>query len=682
MDTKQWSAPAGGHAEPARFLDAALRIGRRIAASARWEDGVCAWPEAGERFAATRATFYHGSAGIALFLAELAAATGDEVAGGVALGAVEHAIRAGEAFPHARVGLHDGRVGVAYAAARAGELLARPGLFARAEALIRPLAGQEAGDRALDVIGGAAGAIPALLRIAERVGGGLARGVARAMGDHLVRTALREPDGWSWATVPRGTSVRNLCGYAHGGSGFAHALLELYADTGNGAYRYAAEQALLYERTFFVPGKGNWHDLRVMEMVAAMHQGGVERLRERLSAGDAPPPWRPGFSVAWCHGAPGIARARLRAHELLGDPLYLEEARAAVAATRAALGGEPGFSLCHGVFGNAETLLHAARPLARPELARVAAGAALAAVRRFEDRGEPWPCGTGNRGTVPGLMLGEAGIGLFLLRLARPEVPSPLFITGPASSAADGGKGAAEYARARDDAVAQAVGRTLRRFRALGVDVDAAVPRREMGSAPGRSDLDTAVEALAACVAAEPGPGRRALLGDAFRVDRAAHALARAPADDSHAFLRELARPPADAVSWPEARLALAHDTRLVQTEWDWDGWMDAGDVEAPSGAPAEDEHDFLVQRRLGVVKVHPVTPFAARVLEALGGGASAGDVAASLAESAAADVEALRGPVVAQLRAAYERGLVELAPEPSPSLVAAQAPTAETMHA
>jgi hypothetical protein len=652
------------------FADAALRIGRRLAGQAVWEGDACAWLDPARPEAPPRSSFYHGSAGVALFLAELAAVTRDETVTRAALGGVAHALGAGEAYPPASASLHDGRVGVAFAAVRAGELLARPGLFARAEALLRPLAGEEANERGLDVIGGAAGAVPALLRMAGRVDPELAYALARARGDHLVRTAVREPAGWSWNTVPRGTAVRNPCGYAHGGSGVAHALLELYAATGEGAYRYAAEQAMLYERRFFVPEQGNWLDLRVMDMVLAMHDGGLPRLRERLLAGEAGPRWTPGCSVAWCHGAPGIARTRLRAYELLGDAQWLSEARTAVATTRASPGESLGCSLCHGLFGNADTLLHAADTLGEPQLALTAAQLAAAAVSRYEDVGEPWPCSTDHPGPVPGLLLGEAGIGLFLLRLARADVPSPLFVTGPGfPRQAVVTPGAAGYDALRDETVERAVGRTLRRLRALGVR-GTVVPRREMGQAL-RSDADAAVEAVAACVAAEPDPSRRALFHDAFRVDRAAHALAGEPADDCRAFLYELVRPPVDAVPWADARLVLAYDTRLVSTEWDWDGWM--GDAEGAAPAtPVEEQRDFVIQRRAGIVAVHPVAPFAAMVLEALSGGASVAGVAARVAEFVDAPVDALREPVLAQLRAAYQRELVELAAEPGGSIIPA----------
>jgi hypothetical protein len=52
-------------------------------------------------------------------------------------------------------------------------------------------------------------------------------------------------------------------------------------------------------------------------------------------------------------------------------------------------------------------------------LARRVADAGL---ERHDGTGVPWPCGT-HSGETPNLMLGLAGIGHFLLRLAKPATP-------------------------------------------------------------------------------------------------------------------------------------------------------------------------------------------------------------------------------------------------------------------
>jgi hypothetical protein len=664
-------------ATPETFLNAAQRIGRRVASLAQWEGDACTWqvmspdranPGVRRAVAATASgTIYEGTTGMALFLAELYAATGraDAELARAALGAVEYGLREGETAAENSFGYHSGRVGIAYSAVRVGELLDRPELFARAEALLRPLVGNEARDMGMDVIAGGGGAIPALLAIAGRVDAELALGIARRLGDQLIATASRDPEGMSWATM-RSSSIRNLCGYAHGAAGIGHGLLELYAATGEGQYRYAAEQAFLYERAFFNAEESNWPDLRHTELGEYQFEGRMDELRDRMRSNNPLPPQPPRYMAAWCHGAPGIGFARLRAYQLLGDPVYLEEARASFVSVERSLAAELGmnFSLCHGRGGNADTLMEGARMLGEPELLRVAHETALAGIERYEDAGEPWPCGTMGGVSDPGLLLGESGIGMFLLRLARPEVPSPLFITAPDDGAARGGEAGAEgYAALQSAIVDEQFGRTLHLFRGLGVDPDAVVPPRSMGPAPRQSDGAAAYAALTARVAAETDPELRARLEDALLVDRTRWELALGVPDYTTEFLDALARLPQDEVEWREGRVSLSPRARVVATRWDWDAWLETED---PSTPPEEDDVYYLVQFGAGRVMLRRLSPFAALILQTVREPAAVDAVIDTVAEAVNSGDGApergwLEDRVVEQLSQAYRAGFVEL---------------------
>lgn len=664
-------------ATPDTFLNAAERIGRRVASLAQWEGDACTWqvmspdranPGVRRAVAATASgTLYEGTTGMALFLAELYAATGrtDPELARAALGAVEYGLREGETAADNSYGYHSGRVGIAYAAVRAGELLDRPELFARAEALLRPLVGNESRDMGMDVIAGGGGAIPALLAMAGRVDSELVLGIARRLGDQLIATATRDPEGMSWATM-RSSSIRNLCGYAHGAAGIGHGLLELYAATGEGQYRYAAEQAFLYERAFFSEGESNWPDLRHTELGEYQFEGRMDELRDRMRSNNPLPPQPPRYMSAWCHGAPGIGFSRLRAYQLLGDPLYLEEARASFVSVERSLSDELGmnFSLCHGRGGNAETLLEGARMLDEPGLLRAAQATALAGIERFEDAGEPWPCGTMGGVSDPGLLLGESGIGMFLLRLARPEVPSPLFITAPDDSAAQGGRAGAEgYADLQARTVDEHFGRTLRLFRALGVDTDTVVPPRPMGPAPRESDGAAAYAALTARAAAETDAGRRTQLEDALLVDRTRWELVLGVPDYTTEFLDALARLPQDEVEWRDGRVSLSPRARVVTTRWDWDAWLEAED---PATPPEEDDVYYLAQFAAGRVMLRRLSPFAALILQTVREPAGVDEVIDTVAEAVNSGDGApergwLEDRVVEQLSQAYRAGFVEL---------------------
>jgi hypothetical protein len=144
--------------------------------------------------------------------------------------------------------------------------------------------------------------------------------------------------------------------------------------------------------------------------------------------------YQPRHTCAWCHGAAGISLARSRAHAL-GHGVDRAELLAAAGAVGARLrDGGGNFSLCHGAAGLGEALVHAAPVLDQPALRGEAEAAAARGWERFERAGRPWPCGTRSGATDPGLMLGEAGIGHFYLRLHAAAVP-PVLVLHPGSSA-------------------------------------------------------------------------------------------------------------------------------------------------------------------------------------------------------------------------------------------------------
>ena len=294
------AAAPGARAGPELFLAAARRIGDALCRSAYWHRQRCNWMgRSGDEVsvlgglvtptsAALGPELYAGTAGVGLFLARLHAATGDERYRATARGAILQALGRLRAEPAVLppLSFFTGRVGVAWAAAEIGSLtgsanLVRSGSKVLTGALKTPVGESEP----LDFIGGAAGAILALL--GPVMPGAPARRLrpAVAQGETICAAAEAIGPAWAWTSIrASGAELgpQPLTGLGHGATGLGLALLALFAATGREDFRDGARRAFAYEDGLFDERRGNWPDLR------------------RREADDSPR-----FAVAWCHGARG-----------------------------------------------------------------------------------------------------------------------------------------------------------------------------------------------------------------------------------------------------------------------------------------------------------------------------------------------------------------------------------------
>lgn len=420
---------ADGRARSERWFAAGTGVAQRLSAQAVWVDGMCAFhgatpPESQHhppRCRSLGGDVYEGSAGIARFLGMAAALGGDDTVRATALGAIRHALVASDGWP-----LFTGGMGIGLVALELAQRLDEAALVTPAIQLI-DRASLSAMDRgaAHDLLVGIAGVIVGLVAAREYDLDGEWMARATQLGRTLLTAAVADgPSGvegppLSWPLGPGGAGdVDRLCGLAHGASGVAlafDALARVAADTaGAEVWRSAARRARRWERAYYLPQAGSWADLR------------------------SPEPGTPETPVSyphmWCHGSIGIGAERLGA--IVHDQMARTDAVGALAGVRiyaeqlmagpAGPGGSDALngSICHGLSGVIDLFVDAWRVTSDTSWMALA-GSVADLVLNDARREGGWRSGVPGGWSAPGLMLGDAGIGWTLLRVARPEqVPS------------------------------------------------------------------------------------------------------------------------------------------------------------------------------------------------------------------------------------------------------------------
>ena len=413
--------------QPNPFQETATHIAKHLAKDAIWSSqGGCNWqgntlePMDGQYVLVNR-TFksdvYHGLSGIALFLAQIQTKTADPIIQITLEGAVKTLMDQLKETPlGCKLGLYAGQLGVGFALWRVGLLNNNPTWRQQGLELVLSLSQDDISDHEIDVISGAAGAIPALLVMyrTEQHPGLL--GFAKKCGDFLKKTAHKSDQHWSWHTF----GEQALTGYSHGNAGIALALLELFQYTQDPNDFQAAAMGFNFERLHFMPNLNNWPDLR-------------KSTEEQNNS--------PGCGHMWCHGAPGIALSRLRAYQLTQRHDFLQEAHTALNSTYQQVAQQiqqpqsDNFSICHGLAGNADILLTAGVLLNNTSYLELAQHVGNVGIQMYDATNTSWPSGvndpsgqTAGGQETPGLMLGLAGTGYFYLRLADPTAVNSVLL--------------------------------------------------------------------------------------------------------------------------------------------------------------------------------------------------------------------------------------------------------------
>jgi hypothetical protein len=366
---------------------------------------------------------YSGAAGIGLFLAELARATGV----GRYADAAREAARwlAGPVWGRgcAQHGFHGGEPGVAFFFVRLAELLDEPHYVTAAELRMRRL--HDAPIAVEDLIYGSAGTILSLVRLHAATGDSRYLAGARALGDQLAGAALPAPDGgagcyWDIRAPEPGGGASPYLGLLHGSAGIGLALAELAEATNDDRYFRAARNAadLLLSQ-----GRHRHIDQAEATACGLASLSGREAISWPRKLGD-----RPSGIQAHCHGAGGIGQFFVRLDRIASDARYRKAANGAAHAVAIRLSGDTRSCSCHGIAGTANLLLDCYQDYCGSYLVDIArqCGSKLEC---FRLPGEPGIYAMTVGGPVsPDLMLGNAGVGSVMLRLANPETARDLLL--------------------------------------------------------------------------------------------------------------------------------------------------------------------------------------------------------------------------------------------------------------
>ena len=342
---------------------------------------------------------YGGAAGVGLFLAELAHVTGNDRYGVAARGAAQWLCGPAWGRGRAQHGFHNGEAGVAFFLLRLAELLDCPGYIDAAAMRLRRLRG--AACHTIDIMYGSAGTILGLLACHAATGANEFLDDARTLAKPVLDQALPAGDGvyWEVASAAPGGPVLPYLGLLHGSAGVGLALAALARVTGDERYRRAAIAVARHLVTQAVP-----IDSEVGPALAWPR-----------FVGDT----KPGMQ-AQCHGSGGIALFFLLLDGMFPDADYPPVARGAARAllareTRATQSG-----ICHGVSGAGHLMLDCYQSLGDLEWLSLADSFNRQLQDfRVDDRTGIYALQHGQSAT-PDLMLGYAGVGSFLLRIADP----------------------------------------------------------------------------------------------------------------------------------------------------------------------------------------------------------------------------------------------------------------------
>jgi hypothetical protein len=652
------------------LLDAAVKIGKRLCKQAIWQDDKCTWQIITPDMSApklmvglkgiTAGDLYQGTAGIALFLLELYKITLDPQMKKVSRGAINNSLSEIPKHPLNSIGFHSGRIGIIYSILSYANYYGDTELINQAKILLEELFRKGEKDSYMDIISGAAGVIPALIHIYEENKFDVALDLAFNLAEDLIDRAHLEPCGWSWETMKR-TTIRNLCGFAHGSSGIGHSFIELYKITLNDYYLYCAEQAFSYDRQFFNDKINNWPDFRYFELIDYTFYNRIDELKKALIDNKLLSS-KVSYMSAWCHGAPGIGLSRLNAFEFLKNDVYKQESVNACKGTINSLNqADNNYSLCHGIGGNCETLIIGSKILDDENYYNIALTKALEGIEQYENKDLSWPCGTSGGQQDPSLLLGEAGIGYFLLRLYDDNIPSVLCVAGRNENKIKHEK-PVEIITLQQKYAGEYFKYTLKLINKLTNTKVNIFEQSEFSIRSEENKIDIISNKIKLLIESQPIENKEKL-EDIFEIESQRLENIKNIRDYTEEYLKGFTKLSFETINWETAYFKLNHNCKLLEQKYDWIKFIQGGINLDISDA---DDNYYLLYQLNNDIKFSKISPTIYLILKSCENNSDLKVIESNLAENYFIDegIESktkLRNVIKGQLYEAYTVGVLEL---------------------
>lgn len=468
-----------------------------------------------------------------------------------------------------------------------------------------------------DLINGYAGTMMGLVKLYHLSGEKELLDLAYRYVEKMLGNATLNPGGIYW---DRGDKhIKGLCGYSHGASGIGIAWLELANYFGNDSYKWLAEACFHYENNQYDEESNNWPDFRKGIYDEQSRKEYTDHYRNKNFGFFH----RTGDMAAWCHGAPGIGLARVRAHELTGEEAYRFDLDKALSKTRTVFAEHnspfQSYTLCHGKGGNAMLFLEVFKQNKDPELLEEAFAIAKEGILKRKE-GNTYVSGfsmAADNQEDNSLFMGNAGIGYYYLMVREPlQVPS--ILSWHLGDARYEGDTHAIQTVGKEEVFQKVANKLFARTLTMWSAVSTGSASMFDGFAPEQARI---AERIIGHISEQVASCDNEQVKDVFALELAAaemdlkidntsfvslhHMLT---LQDNQALLNELPDP-----ALRLKKISLPADYQLLETQWDWSSENE--DITSNLQAEADEYQLLLTPSAFGTLE-HPLNQFSFLVLE------------------------------------------------------------------